>query len=163
MFTHATQQIETVTDSTEIEIACIKDEKEKVDSKLKEIEEKIDRLEAENDKIKANSPKKSEKDIYCTKCDRCFQSNSHLEKHLKDEHRVKTIQCGKCDMSFHTKWRLLKHQRSHDDNMKQRRCYYFNAGKHCPFELLGCKFLHEISEPCKYGSKCLRHMCQFRH
>jgi hypothetical protein len=30
-------------------------------------------------------------------------------------------------------------------------CHYFNNDKKCPFEELGCKFLHSVSQICKFG------------
>ena len=35
--------------------------------------------------------------------------------------------------------------------------------KHCPYEKIGCMFLHEDSERCKFGVKCTNKMCQFKH
>ena len=61
--------------------------------------------------------------------------------------------CDKCDDSFHSKWRLMKHMNNHGAN-KRRNCHYFNSGKLCPFQQLGCKFPHKISDLCRYGEKC---------
>ena len=44
-----------------------------------------------------------------------------------------------------TKWRLRKHVRIHL-NKFTKICHYFKTGKHCPFEELGCKFLHNVTK-----------------
>ena len=42
-------------------------------------------------------------------------------------------------------------------------CHYFNNGKMCPFEELGCKFLHVLAKNCKFGQRCSKRLCPLRH
>ena len=42
-------------------------------------------------------------------------------------------------------------------------CHFFNNGKVCPFEEIGCKFKHVESKECRYGQNCFMKMCQFKH
>ena len=48
-----------------------------------------------------------------------------------------------------------------ENNIKN--CHYFNNRKKCPFEKLGCKFLHAVSKICELGQTCKRYLCPFRH
>ena len=50
----------------------------------------------------------------------------------------------------------------HSDD-KTRKCHFFNNNKPCPYEEVGCKFLHETSEACYYKDKCNNPLCQFQH
>ena len=60
------------------------------------------------------------------------------------------------------KWRLKKHTDGHN-NKSQKYCHYYNNDKSCPYEEIGCKFLHQISEKCVFGRKCKHKLCQFKH
>ena len=161
---HVEQKLESLMTTREVEIENIKKERGKVDSKLKDIEHKMKNLETELIQLcDRKTRKRLIKYIHCDKCNKMFKSHSNLEKHIDDEHGSVTIKCDKCEMSFRSKWRLEKHNEVHNENFKQRRCHYYNSGKECPFHLLGCKFLHEVSEACHFGTRCNRHMCQFRH
>ena len=42
-------------------------------------------------------------------------------------------------------------------------CHFFNNGKTCPYEKIGCKFLHQPSATCYFGEKCKNKLCQYRH
>ena len=87
-----------------------------------------------------------------------------MEKHLEGLQVPKNFKCDQCEQCFHTKWRLKKHMELHTSNENRRKCHFFNAGKVCPYESLGCKFDHKLGEICKYGKeKCKAYMCQFRH
>ena len=86
-----------------------------------------------------------------------------MEIHKVRKHDKKmTFHCDECDMNFLTEWRFNKHKDIHKDVTK-RKCHYFNNGGICPFSEHGCKFLHKVSEMCKYGKNCDRTMCQYRH
>ena len=157
-------KLDKLTKAREAEILIIEDENGKIESTLKKIESKINGLESEYTKLTAYKPRKRQVYIDCNKCDKSFKSHSALEKHLQEKHVMNALKkCNVCQMEFQTKWRLSKHMEVHLENARRRKCHYFNAGKVCPFEALGCKFVHEISDSCKFGKKCQRHMCQFRH
>ena len=44
-----------------------------------------------------------------------------------------------------------------------KHCHYYNNDKICPFEELGCMFLHKTSETCKYDQECSKVLCAFKH
>ena len=59
-----------------------------------------------------------------------------------EEHETsKMYKCGVCEKCFHLKWRLKKHEEIHMGNVKT--CNFFKNQKDCPYEKIGCKFLHE--------------------
>ena len=149
--------------SREAEIENINKEREKIESDLKKIEENMKCLETELTKLSVQKTMKKQKCLNCPICSQLFESHSRLEKHISNKNVEENIRCNKCEMSFRSEWRLKKHNRTHEENVRQRRCHYFNSNKQCPFQQLGCKFLHEVSEACHYGTRCQRHMCQFRH
>ena len=72
------------------------------------------------------------------------------------------FKCNICKKGFVLKWRLQKHMKIHN-NKNCQPCHYFNNGKMCPFEELGCKFLHINSKLCRFGQECDNKMCPFRH
>ena len=41
-------------------------------------------------------------------------------------------------------------------------CHFYNNGKPCPFQEIGCMFRHENSGQCK-TRLCTRKLCQFQH
>ena len=41
-------------------------------------------------------------------------------------------------------------------------CHFFNNNKTCPYSK-ECIFLHQDSPICKYGKKCERMLCMFKH
>ena len=94
--------------------------------------------------------------LKCNLCDKRFQINSDLEKHIKTRHEnYQSYNCRQCKKNFVTKWRLQKHERIHS-NIKTRQCKYFKTQTKCPFDELGCKFRHETkiedTNPTQKGS-----------
>ena len=80
----------------------------------------------------------------CKTCDEAFEKNCDLESHIEKSHgSVKKIECDKCGKEFVLKWRLKKHQDMHT-NQNIRKCHYFNNQKKCPFEAIGCMFVHSL-------------------
>ena len=53
--------------------------------------------------------------------------------------------CNVCNKVFQTNWRLAKHLKNHK-RKNVRICKYFKKGQFCPFEKVGCKFLHSCSK-----------------
>ena len=103
------------------------------------------------------------KGIVCSLCEDEFGDKYRLEEHLVKVHqKFKKFECSNCDKKFLLKWRLQKHMNIHSET-KKRMCHYFNNEKHCPFEEMGCKFVHKESQECRMKSTCIRTMCQFRH
>ena len=81
---------------------------------------------------------------------------------MKNTHENRNeYKCNTCDKIFVMKWRLKKHEEGHSRQNKM--CHYFNNGKACPYEIVGCMFTHEKSLPCKFGERCKFDLCQFRH
>ena len=42
-------------------------------------------------------------------------------------------------------------------------CHYYNNDKFCPFEELGCKFLHQVAQNYRHGITCKIWLCPRRH
>ena len=85
--------------------------------------------------------------------------NHELETHLKTHTEVQTFPWDICGKRFVLKWRLKKHISGH---YRKRYCHFFNNGKACPYEDIGCKFQHQVSPICKVQS-CNITLCQYRH
>ena len=43
-----------------------------------------------------------------------------------------------------------------------KHCHFFNNGKPCIYEDIGCMFLHEESDQCKFKN-CINNLCPFKH
>ena len=41
--------------------------------------------------------------------------------------------------------------------------HYFNDGKVCPCEDIGCMFAHELSDICKFDQTCRNELCSYKH
>lgn len=94
------------------------------------------------DMRKTNTRKRNE--INCHLCEKTFSKRSDLENHIKEIHIAQPeFECEQCGNKFVTKWRERKHQRIHNSKVKTS-CYYFINDIHCPFDALGCKFLHDL-------------------
>ena len=101
--------------------------------------------------------------IDCTECKEAFVKTSDLEAHIKVNHAIKEEHsCDQCGKMFALKWRLKKHREGHENSL-QKHCHYFNNGKSCPYEEIGCMFKHEVSKSCVFGQKCKNTLCQFKH
>ena len=84
--------------------------------------------------------------VICEHCEQVFDKNCDLEYHIIKCHEdYQQFECEECRKTFVTEWRLNKHRQIHKGKAKKY-CYNFNAGKSCPFEKLGCKFLHLFSD-----------------
>ena len=102
--------------------------------------------------IQKSKRKSLSKLVICELCGKVFDKNCDLEHHIIKCHEdYQKFECEKCRKIFVTEWRLNKHRRIHKRKTKKY-CYNFNAGKSCPFEELGCKFLHLFSDNHKKGS-----------
>ena len=142
------------------EISKIKDEMDKVSDNINLVESKIISLTGSQGRL--SSSKEPLMNYKCNNCGKHFKSLSCLDEHMKDAHEEETHTCEECGTHFYSKSRLKKHIKMHS-SQNQRKCYYFNSDKICPYEALGCKFLHEYNSNCKFGKTCRRHMCPFRH
>ena len=101
--------------------------------------------------------------IKCGSCDRIFAKKYELEVHMKDDHSTSEhFKCDCCDKTFVLKWRLLMHKKNHETKWVKK-CHYFNNNLVCPFEEMGCMFLHEDSVICKFGEQCSRNLCSYKH
>ena len=101
--------------------------------------------------------------IKCKTCHQDFKLNSDLELHIKENHEsLEKYSCELCDKKFVLLWRLQKHQKIHTER-KVKKCHYFNNGKPCPYEMIGCMFEHSNSVPCKYGRECNKKLCSYQH
>ena len=104
------------------------------------------------------------KNIKCNHCGDIFDENWKLEKHMDSHHVPRQFKCEKCDKAFHLQWRLTKHMEIRSENVNPlKTCHYFNNGKACPFQSIGCKFLHKKADLCPMSSRCHFSRCQYRH
>ena len=103
------------------------------------------------------------KTVQCKQCDTRFSTSSHLENHMKEHGTAKRYKCENCGKTFNFRWRFNKHIKMHDSDSEIRKCHFYNNGKQCPFDEMGCKFLHEESSVCKYKDRCKFDKCQFQH
>ena len=92
------------------------------------------------------------KEYKCKICEKVFCESWSLELHSKSHEEIVPFKCGICDQKFYAKWRLKKHVLSHEK--KGKFCHFFNYGKICPFQDIGYKFKHEVSNNCRYDKKC---------
>ena len=97
----------------------------------------------------------------CKECGKSFIKNHQLEKHLEDHAKVKNKKCDVCGKLFFLEWRLQKHLSVHTGEAKY--CHFFNNQKDCPYQDIGCKFLHQQSGKCKFSRSCSNNLCQFEH
>ena len=68
--------------------------------------------------------------------------------------------CEVCEKEFYLEWRYKKHKTVHTEDGKY--CHYYNNGKTCPYEEIGCMYLHAEAQLCLF-KPCRNSMCQFRH
>ena len=86
----------------------------------------------------------------CSFCEQTFVKNCDLEIHLKEVHDVqKKFKCTVCNKDFVLDWRHKKHMKMHNDDVKF--CHFYNNNNKCPYEDIGCMFLHEMAEPCIFN------------
>ena len=98
-------------------------------------------LEQQNLKVVRKKTHQSEKRISCQYCGENFDEMWKLETHLVKHEEAEQFPCIVCSKTFQTKWRLDKHLKNHE-RKNLRVCKYFQKGQYCPFEKVGCKFLH---------------------
>ena len=92
------------------------------------------------------SRKEGTNQLKCEMCGDKFTKFCDLELHIKKVHKMyKEQECGQCGKMFVSTWRLRKHVRIHLQK-STKICHFFKTGKACPFEELGCKFLHSTAQ-----------------
>ena len=78
----------------------------------------------------------------CSQCGEVFSKNSDFEIHMEENHNVdKNFKCDICGKLFVLEWRLKKHRHNHTE--KPKKCKFFLNKEPCPFDLIGCKFVHD--------------------
>ena len=150
-------------DKCENNVTTLKNKISSVTMNLKQIDEKILQFDEEIKKMNERKMRYKGSPQKCDHCDQIFDKQSDLENHMTDIGIQGNHKCNQCESIFITDWRLKKHEKIHSTTKKRRNCHYFNSGKSCPFEKLGCKFKHIYSEPCNFGQSCKFTMCQFKH
>ena len=101
------------------------------------------------------------KTFRCKKCDETFHVSKDLEIHIKSHRNCEEFKCDDCEKVFYLKWRLSKHKEIHNKD-SLRHCHYYDNGKSCPLEEVGCMFLQKDSAPCKFGIMCKNNLCQYK-
>ena len=76
-----------------------------------------------------------------------------LEKHLRTHAETTKFKCNDCGKEFLMEWRLKKHKEMHT-KQNVKKCHYYNNSKICPFDDIGCKFVHEVSKKCFFPKSC---------
>ena len=113
--------------------------------------------------LKKHFKEKHPGETKCEICSETFTKNSDLEIHIKNLHTEKeSYRCEECGKTFALKWRLKKHSSIHSSS-DIKGCHYFNNGKTCPFESLGCMFAHKLMGICKFEKGCKNKLCSFQH
>ena len=155
----------------------LKEELANVKEKFAELSEKFKKLE-QHKQIPL---------FQCKKCQKSFLSSEDLKIHMKNHaDRNQIFKCDECDLEFNEEWKILAHKKSHvkfkcgkceksfkyeilrDKHMKISHenkmlyCHYFNNLKQCPYEE-SCIFMHKDSDLCKYGNRCERFLCMYKH
>ena len=102
------------------------------------------------------------KKFQCRYCDEEFDLRWKLEFHMKSHEHFENLKCSDCDKTFLLRWRLNRHRALHG-NLKIKCCHYFNNGKPCPYEEIGCKFRHVDAPDCKYQEQCFQNLCPYKH
>ena len=129
----------------------LKDSKEIEDLKKKITSLEIDvnlAKKVSNSKTRNKEPELQEmnadsrKKIKCETCGKTFKENYELEIHIEEHDAVKKFKCEVCGKDFYLKWRLQKHTNLHTKAAKP--CKYFSSNQNCPFERVGCMFLHSV-------------------
>ena len=124
--------------------------------KIKTIQENVNKLEEElrlSKNFKKNNLKPNEigstvkTTVKCDQCRKTFPRACDLEEHLEFHSKAKEYSCTTCGKEFYLKWRLDKHVKVHSDQVQF--CHFFNNGKLCPYDEIGCMFRHEESEQCR--------------
>ena len=88
--------------------------------------------------------------ISCKECEQTLKKSSEIEEHILSIHeKSKKYKYNLCKDEFILKWRLKKHTEGHHE-LNLRKCNFFNNNKECTYSRVGCKFLHEESDKCKY-------------
>ena len=123
--------------------------------KIETIQKKLSSLEADlhlsksvlskNVKTKDIAPVQTS--AKCNECAKTFQRTCDLERHLESHVKAKEFSCDDCGKEFHLKWRLNKHMLVHTDQTQF--CHFYNNGKLCPFDEIGCMFRHEDADQCR--------------
>ena len=99
----------------------------------------------------------------CMLCQEEFREAVNLEDHLvRIHHKHRNFVCNKCNADFVMKQSFRKHIQGHHISSR-RTCHYYNNEKDCPFQTVGCRFLHDKATLCRYGDQCSLSKCQYRH
>ena len=113
--------------------------------------------------LKTHMKVKHPVEVSCKICAESFVKNSDLEEHIRNLHEDKEKhECDECGKTFVLKWRLKKHMNIHTSS-EIKSCHYYNNGKTCPYEEIGCMFAHKVSGLCKYKMHCRNKLCSFQH
>ena len=136
-----------------------------IQKKMLSLEEDLGSLKVMNTKSKKSNTKidqtfQNSKSTKCSQCEETFSRNCDLENHFEVHQIDKEHTCNVCGKQFFLQWRLRKHMQMHTENAPF--CHFYNNGKLCPFQEIGCMFRHENSGPCK-RRLCTRKLCQFQH
>ena len=167
----------------DVELSKIKEEHKTLNTKFDDLAARYVSLEKKYEES-LNNKKQS---IQCDICDKEFASQGVLNKHRKTHNSdLEIFKCDVCDKNFNEKWKLNAHIKSHvlyscdqcertftSHDIKEKHmkishenvklyCYFYNNNLECPRDAQ-CIFLHDNSGICKYGKRCEREKCMYKH
>ena len=151
------------------------------------LKEEVSDLKIKHETLQENVDifqKKTESNYKCNKCERSKETiHAHKETHEMSNEKLQCDVYGKvvnkewkisahrkihadygcsvCEKTFKYQEIKSKHMRIAHENLKLF-CHFFNNNKTCPYSK-DCIFLHQASPICKYGKKCERLLCMFKH
>lgn len=110
-----------------------------VGNKISKFEITLRQVQADR-RIPANKNPHKKPNIKCAECEETFTKTCDLELHMEEHGKVKQFKCQVCRQEFYLKWRYQKHIKMHTEMPKP--CKFFRSKTQCPFDKIGCMFLH---------------------
>ena len=138
----------------------LKDMKDNADKECETIELLKKKLTSLKD-VPNNTKEKDNQVIKCKLCKKAFSRNCDLEIHMDEHETERKYKCNKCEKTFHLQWRRDKHENIHEEKYVKL-CRYFTNKEFCPYEIIGCKILHDHSTLCT-AKDCQDFLCPFAH
>ena len=139
----------------------LKDMKDNADKECETIELLKKKLTSLKD-VPNNTKEKDNQVIKCKLCKKAFSRNCDLEIHMDEHETERKYKCNNCEKTFHLQWRRDKHEENHKQT-NVTVCRYFSKHEPCPYEPIGCKFLHDQSTTFCRKKDCQNLLCPFAH
>ena len=128
---------------------------------MHETMEKLKKKLMPSEETPKNAKEKARVEKKCKLCEATFSLNCDLEKHMDTHEAEQKYRCNTCAKTFHLEWRFKKHEENHN-RINVKHCKYYSKQELCPFEAIGCQFLHIQTEFCRLDD-CQDLLCPFNH